>query len=534
MTADHDYTSTSSINLTTSTRTQLTATEEQFFSFTKLGWMIPASSASISILFSIIVISFIVRSKDLSSSYHRIMLFMSSWDVASSLAIALTTIPMPTDVHDVYPFAGRAFGNALTCTCQGLVLLVGWIYAIGSNCTLNIYYVCTIRYGISDETVNKWVLPITFAISTVNVCAFSYIFLSRELFNPRPFEPVCFVSPYPYNCITNDTVECIRGGDHDHDHDHGGEDMISVTFVVTVMVALIGFSFLFILASMILVIAAVFKTEISLRGQYGRENISLMNTRTALRQAMMYIGAFLLTWVWGAFLMIWVWLGIGVGPDDDDDYENSGSDASGSDKILTVINPMKLFFLPLQGFFNALIFLSNKASILRKANPNLTRLAALHQTIVSPLNVPQVLVSQIGAMENESLPSHSFHDLDNDNHDDGDDDNHDDDDGPQESIPSNSTPSLDYSRAIASSPDKIKENQTGAPPRLSKKFRKVIQPLEEGNKSKEVSSSSSLSSGRCRGDVNDSDLEDSLLDDTSQSKNVKLQRQGTLRTNDYT
>ncbi len=337
-----------------------------FFSLTQLGWILPTTSASISFVFSILVISFISRSQDLSNSYHRIMLFMSSWDVVSSLAIALTTVPMPSDVHDVYPFANGAFGSTSTCTIQGFAIVWGAIYTVWSNVALNIYYVCTIRFGMSNKTLNRRILPLMLGIGTIQVCIFSYIGSSLEIVNPRPFEPYCLVGSYPHDCIENESVECIRGD----------VSMSTVRSLRFAFMIIIGLCFFCIVTSLVLVVEAVFKTEIGWMQDYGRENASLTNTRTAMRQALMYIGAFFLTWVW---LITTV----------------STSDEATSN----IITALKIFFQPLQGFFNAAIFFSNKVSLLCKADPRLTRFAALRQTILSPSTVPRMLLSQIGEVD---------------------------------------------------------------------------------------------------------------------------------------
>eukprot|EP00553_Chaetoceros_curvisetus_P004031 CAMPEP_0204623540 /NCGR_PEP_ID=MMETSP0717-20131115/9275_1 /ASSEMBLY_ACC=CAM_ASM_000666 /TAXON_ID=230516 /ORGANISM="Chaetoceros curvisetus" /LENGTH=81 /DNA_ID=CAMNT_0051638653 /DNA_START=52 /DNA_END=294 /DNA_ORIENTATION=- len=75
-------------------------TEEDNFTFSNEAWMIPSATGTISALSSILIMSIILRSSKESrfSSYHIIMFFMSFWDTIASTAIALNTIPMPSDV----------------------------------------------------------------------------------------------------------------------------------------------------------------------------------------------------------------------------------------------------------------------------------------------------------------------------------------------------------------------------------------------------------------------------------------------------
>eukprot|EP01083_Nonionella_stella_P122460 368436_1 len=104
--------------------------------FTHEAQVIPTTTGTISALSSMLVISIIVRSQHLDrgdiipnntnhphnhnpgvtrccrklssplsmSTYHLIMFFFSFWDIITSIAIALTTIPMPADIHETYKY----------------------------------------------------------------------------------------------------------------------------------------------------------------------------------------------------------------------------------------------------------------------------------------------------------------------------------------------------------------------------------------------------------------------------------------------
>ncbi len=405
------------------------------FAFTNMAWILSTCSGIISTFSSIFVIAFIARCRDLHNPYHKIMLFLSIWDVVSSVAIAFNTIPMPADVKEIYPFPGLTLGNSLTCTLQGFFILVGSMYTIWTCCTLNIYYVCTIRYSMSDDTINRRLLPVMFGVSTVYVIIVSATCLWVEFVNPRPYEPFCMIGPYPHDCFWEDEVECIKGGAAE-----ATAGRLTKAFLTTLAVGVIC-----ILTSMIVVVVTVFKTELMWRRERQASLLPIArteefkNTRTALHQALMYIAAFLLTWSW---------LGIAV-------ISTLGS----AEEVSFVNEFMKLLFLPLQGFLNAAIFFANKIFVLRKSDRALTRWQALKKLIISPSVVPQMLLSQIEAVGERDDSSISG-------------DEWDDDDGENErpypnirrtgrlrsdmpleveSLPSNGTPSFDLSRAVQSS-----------------------------------------------------------------------------------
>ena len=68
------------------------------FASTTAGTVLPTVSGSISFMPScLIMITTILRSKQ-NTPYHRIMFFMSFWDAIASFSVALTTLPLPSDV----------------------------------------------------------------------------------------------------------------------------------------------------------------------------------------------------------------------------------------------------------------------------------------------------------------------------------------------------------------------------------------------------------------------------------------------------
>jgi len=103
----------------------------------------------------------------------------------TSLAIALTTIPMPKDV--IYPFAGRSYGTTATCEAQGLVFVIGSAIGIIMNAILNIYYLCTLRYKMKAATFSKFVEPILLVVGILlPVVTIITILANQGLINPNP------------------------------------------------------------------------------------------------------------------------------------------------------------------------------------------------------------------------------------------------------------------------------------------------------------------------------------------------------------
>ena len=150
---------------------------------------IATTSGATSLLFSMLMLSIIMRSKErLSSPYNRIISVMSFCDIITSGSILLTTIPMPSDVHDIYPFEGRSYGNTLSCEIQGFFVLVGQTSAIGVNVILNIFYLCTLRYGKSPEYINKRSLPIALTIFGLVSLTAGIVPLAFSFVKPQQYE----------------------------------------------------------------------------------------------------------------------------------------------------------------------------------------------------------------------------------------------------------------------------------------------------------------------------------------------------------
>ncbi len=358
-----------------------------FVAYTTRALVSSMFSATLSMFSSAFVMIFILRSNNkLRDAYHRIMFFMSFWDFVSSFAVALTTLPMPSDVHTVYDFAGKAFGTIWTCEAQAFLFVIGSGFTISANCVLNLYYVFTIWLGIREERFNKIFLPIFLVASIVLTIPAAIILLNQDLLNPVPYYPYCSVGMYPAGCLVEEDTECIRGDDPASRSVRSQFEM-SLGIYLSSGVVLIS-------VSMVLVISAVFRIEIKQRnairranegrseyngesGNSNNNNGDFQRTRAVLHQGLMYIAAFLLTWTWVILAVV--------------------TPKSVNHKVT---DSLKFIFQPLQGFFNAFIFAYSKAKILKKASRGrLTFWQSMKKVIVSPKAVPDIIVSSLEMIE---------------------------------------------------------------------------------------------------------------------------------------
>ena len=415
--------------------------------FTWKARIIPTVSGTASLLFSALGMSIILRSSSFRrelggnrdnaatgltvshpirassgmSPYHRIMFFMFFWDIVSSTAIALTVFPMPSDVQETYPFPGKAYGNATTCSLQGLMIAGGQFFAVYANCVLNVYYVCTLRYGMSTEKINGRMLPIMFIVSVFISFPVFFLILYLGLFNPRRHEPYCYIGSYPENCNSPESkVECI-----------GKYVSLETEFLVqSVFMILLGFAFLLVVVSMILVVITAFKAELqqieteaivfdlqhSVTGArfHADENSSeglndgtiedgekdnnlhsnankkkkFNRTRTVVFVATMYIFAFLITWIWTLISV--------------SKFISKEDGLHLSQASWDLIGNMKLCFTPFQGVFNSLIFIYNKAEDLRNTSPEqISFYDAVRIVIIAPASIPEVIIARVDMVDKD-------------------------------------------------------------------------------------------------------------------------------------
>ena len=319
------------------------------FLFTKAGIIIAMVTGSISFLSSMIIISIVLRSMSgIKTTYHRIILGLSSADCLTSLMIALTTIPMPKDV--IYPFEMPSYGNIATCEAQGLIYMMGNGLGLCMNGILNIYYLCTLRYNMPEKTFRCYLEIPLFIVSLVtSITLPSTTLLNQELLNPSPTYPFCVPKTYPLGCTKADNPEC-RGG--------GGRGVFAPLFYSTITLG-----FLTLMITMSLIVHSFYRNALSLRkalkdkpsqeidAKYEAVKRAQETSSIVGRQALMYIAAFFITWIFGFVSYLW---------------EESGNDNTEFLYFLTMI------FQPLQGFFNLIIFAYHKVYTVLRSDEDLT------------------------------------------------------------------------------------------------------------------------------------------------------------------
>ena len=88
---------------------------------------------------------------------------------------------------------------------------LGSVGSIHYNCALSVYYLCVIKFSMSEDTFKRKIEPIFHIIANVYAIAGASYLLAGQHFNRLAH--VCWISAVPPNCINDPEVECIRGDD---------------------------------------------------------------------------------------------------------------------------------------------------------------------------------------------------------------------------------------------------------------------------------------------------------------------------------
>eukprot|EP00540_Astrosyne_radiata_P010161 CAMPEP_0116843278 /NCGR_PEP_ID=MMETSP0418-20121206/11998_1 /TAXON_ID=1158023 /ORGANISM="Astrosyne radiata, Strain 13vi08-1A" /LENGTH=431 /DNA_ID=CAMNT_0004474011 /DNA_START=232 /DNA_END=1527 /DNA_ORIENTATION=+ len=282
------------------------------------------------------------------STRHRLIIGMCLFDICGSTAWFIGTWAMPQDERRIVGNVGT-WG---TCEAQGFFvqLVLG---AVLYNSALALYYFLVIRQGWSEERVSRKVEPFMHIFSVLIAFTFAIVGLSKNLYNPSRWR--CWIAKYPRRCEqsfeNNGVSTCIRGDNADL-YRWG-------MFFVPIWIAI-----LFVTVVMALVYRKLRVLEKSSSRFLSRGG----QTRSFALQAMLYVGVFYLTWIFHSisFITSEIW--------DEGWFE---------------LNMTALFFLPLQGFFNCIVYMLPRLQCikkLRRRDPNGSDRMNRRRRFSGPLN----------------------------------------------------------------------------------------------------------------------------------------------------
>mmetsp|Transcript_17849 Transcript_17849/g.20337 ORF Transcript_17849/g.20337 Transcript_17849/m.20337 type:complete len:472 (-) Transcript_17849:278-1693(-) len=384
--------------------------------------LIPRITGSISATASSLIIYLILRSdKKLSSIYHRIMFGMSSADILGSVAIAFTTIPMPSDFPcedgDLFN-TNDGRGSIQTCNIQGFFLIVGINVMYAYNAMLCVYYACAIAFQMREKIIHKRVEPFLHSIPMFFglVVAIPPLFL--DLYNPGP------------GWCTLRSIECTAKDDFDGDryqYVRGDSNVLHNVFGTYRTISL-GVWLILIVGSFSLIIRRSWRidqellsrnqeatngndgnvitvqrfsiyrqttvqnvteddsrqdvTTTSSRSDFSDIQRKNQTTKLIVKQALAYTVVLVLTVLFPTILGF---------------YDYFGGETTES---YFIIHTLTAIFLPLQGFFNFVIFLWHKVHNYCRVNEEENYCSVIYLFFKGEVNEP-VMLSRISMVRDE-------------------------------------------------------------------------------------------------------------------------------------
>jgi hypothetical protein len=281
---------------------------------------------------------------------------------------------MPSD-NDMYTFAGPMLGNKVTCQLQGWFIAFGITGSTALNACLTLYFVLQIVFNVDITKMSTYVEPIMYAYTLFPSIVVPTFYLSKDLLNQNPYDSFCTISTYPISCNEDkwyDWNECVW------------DDTMKTQSSVAIVVISLQFGWIVIGMSMILWKIFNYKREVGIiineddakKRTTATKNLDEEPDRKGvLLQAMMYIFAFFLTWLFNLLSAVF----------------------SSSTYGMDILNST---FFPLQGFWNLLIFLYDKTYFIRQDKNNSSGYwQAVRKLISTPLDNPAILVSNIQTIE---------------------------------------------------------------------------------------------------------------------------------------
>jgi len=168
--------------------------------------VIPWATGPISVISSITIIIMILRSKKaLSIPYHRILFGLSIVNIIASVALSAGSLPAPKDAM----FLKYNFGNRSTCDTQGSLFLVGATAEPLYQCSLQLYYLCKIKYEMKAVDIQRKLEPFLHFIPILIGITVAIVSLVTESINAT--SSWCYIESYPHGCRDNTDTVCTRG-----------------------------------------------------------------------------------------------------------------------------------------------------------------------------------------------------------------------------------------------------------------------------------------------------------------------------------
>eukprot|EP00527_Entomoneis_sp_CCMP2396_P007607 CAMPEP_0198137414 /NCGR_PEP_ID=MMETSP1443-20131203/894_1 /TAXON_ID=186043 /ORGANISM="Entomoneis sp., Strain CCMP2396" /LENGTH=370 /DNA_ID=CAMNT_0043798819 /DNA_START=73 /DNA_END=1185 /DNA_ORIENTATION=- len=316
--------------------------------------ILPVLLAPLSVAGSSLIIFAIHKERQtaLKSVYHRLVLGVSCMDWLGSISLIVFG-PWAVPKEAEYFVAG-ARGSFTTCEVSGFFLHFFFGGTFFYSTFLAVYFLLHVRFEWRERTIARYVEPIGHFAALFLPLIIGVMGKVQNALNPWDVLPgVCGYCSFPPGCETHDEIECQRG----ESFVGQSTNWFSVFFV---------FCFCVIAVCMILITLRVRLTELRIQQYAGGSTNHFERTRETGKQGLYYIGAFFVTFF--PVFMIQILY----------DYRYQ--------KIYFFFAILAKLTFPLQGFWNAWIYLHKRFRTLTQQDGSLAFVGRLRENGTSFLS----------------------------------------------------------------------------------------------------------------------------------------------------
>ena len=159
--------------------------------------ILPLITGLISIIGSttIIMMAYQTRRARKWSTYTRLLVVMSLWDIVFSGSFAMTAFLLPAESSQRV----WAFGTDKTCSAMGFLLQLS-SSGIFYNGMLSFYFLLAAKFGITKRIMGRYIEPIMHIVSIGYPLITSSIGLEWGVYHETELGQTCWVANYPENC----------------------------------------------------------------------------------------------------------------------------------------------------------------------------------------------------------------------------------------------------------------------------------------------------------------------------------------------
>lgn len=330
----------------------------------KILSILPFFPAVLSILGSATII-YLVTSEKKKSPYRRLLLGMSLCDIFFSITLPLQAFLLPKETSQRV----WAIGSSGSCTALGFAQQFAFSAMI-YNGFLSYYFLLTVRYGWKHQQLSKCIEPCMHGISIGFPLVTATVGAVKGFYHEVELGPGCWISDYPEGCnLPGSEIDCTSPT---WAWMFGGSILIFVVLSLLVNNALLYWhvrstiqvskrrssvriieeSINFSMKDGVMESACSSNPSSALKGPDSSrwsltgtptpsvEDSQTRRVRAVATQAFLYVGSFVTAYVWTAILRI---------------MESLEFDAEDEASIFPIL-VLQALFVPIQGFFNLLVY----------------------------------------------------------------------------------------------------------------------------------------------------------------------------------